>query len=102
MNRIQEAAELADDLELLRRGSVSEEGFRAKYSARKDVTVASIVWPYLEHFLSDADLRARCEDYRTMQDTELAKLASLLRAAAPDSELRQIHFLGYSAATNAA
>src|SRR5688572_21255379 len=91
-----EAAELADDLQLLREESISEGEFRAKYSARKDVTVVTTVWPYLEHFLSHADIRARDEEYRTMQKTELTKLVSLLRAGAPDAELRRIHFLGYS------
>jgi hypothetical protein len=101
MNRTQEAAELANDLELLGHGSVSEDEFRARYSSRQDATVATTVWPYLEHFLSDADIRARDEDYRTMQEAELAKLVSLLRADAPDSELCKVTFLGYSRPTNA-
>ena len=102
MNRSQEAAEFADDLEVLREGRMSEDDFRAKHRESESVSVTTTVWPYLEHYLSDADIRARDEDYRTMQETELTKLISRLRAGAPDSELRQISFLGYSRDTNPA
>ena len=102
MNRSQEAAELADDLELIREGHMSEEMFRAKHRQSESVSIATTVWPYLEHYLSDADIRTRDEDYRAMQETELTKLISRLRAGEPDSELRQISFLGYSRDTNAA
>ena len=102
MTRTEQTGELADDLELLGDGSLSEDQFRAKYSSQPEDSVASIIWPYLAHFLSDADIRARDDDYRQMQETELAKLILLLRAGASDAELCRIHFLGYSGATNAA
>ncbi len=102
MTRIEQTGELADDLERLRIGGLSERGFRAKYRSQPEDSVASIIWPYLAHFLSDADIRARDDDYRKMQEAEFAKLISLLRAGASDAELCRIHFLGYSGATNAA
>jgi hypothetical protein len=35
-------------------------------------------------------------EYRAMQDTEMQKLITLLRADAPDAQLVKISFLGYS------
>jgi hypothetical protein len=102
MSRTREAAGLADDLELLHQGSISEDTFRAKHDTPGGLTVTAVVWPYLEHFLCDGDIRATDAKYRTMQEYELAKLVALLRAGAPDSELCRIHFLGYSEVTNAA
>jgi len=102
MIRTEQAAEIADDLELLSNGSLSEEQFHARYRSRSEDSVATTIWPYLAHFLSDTDIRARDEDYRRMQEAELAKLISLLRAGASDAELCRIHFLGDSGATNAA
>ncbi|OAI56784.1 hypothetical protein AYO49_03585 [Verrucomicrobiaceae bacterium SCGC AG-212-N21] len=101
MTRSEEADSLAQDLELLGSGTLSAEGFRARYKSSQSA-VATAVWPYVEHFLADDDIRARDDEYRTMQETELAKLVSLLRAGAPESELRQITFLGYSQSPNAA
>lgn len=101
MIRTEQAAEMADDLELLGNGSLSGDQFLAKYRSRPEDSVATTIWPYLTHFLSDADIRARDEDYRRMQEVELAKLISLLRAGASDADFCRIHFLGDSRATNA-
>jgi hypothetical protein len=87
---------LANDLESLAAGTVSEADFRDKYAAAESPAVLRIIWPNLEHYLADADIRRRDLSYRAMQDAEIAKLVRLLRARAPDAELAKIHFLGRS------
>jgi hypothetical protein len=87
---------LANDLESLAAGTVSEADFRDKYAAEEAPAVLHIIWPNLEHYLADADIRRRDPSYRAMQDTEMAKLVRLLRAGAPDAELAKVDFLGRS------
>jgi hypothetical protein len=87
---------LADDLEWLRTGKLSVAEFRAKYEWNAAPAVARAIWPSLEHYLSDGDIRARDPVYRAMQDAELIKLARLVRIGAPDSELTTITFLRVS------
>jgi hypothetical protein len=96
MSRNEDANRLADDLESLRTGTLSESEFRAKCQAAVVPDLLSIIWPNLEHYLADLDIRKRDPDYRAMQDAEMEKLVRLLRAGAPDAELATIHFLGYS------
>jgi hypothetical protein len=86
----------ADDLESLRSGNLSEREFRAKYEGHAAPAVVRAIWPNLEHYLSDRDIRARDSRYRAMQDAELAKLIRLVRIGAPDSELTTITFLRVS------
>ena len=86
---------LANDLESLAAGTVAEATFRDKYAAESPA-VLRIIWPNLEHYLADADIRRRDPSYRAMQDAEMAKLVRLLRAGASDAELAKIHFLGRS------
>jgi hypothetical protein len=87
---------LANDLESLAAGPVSEADFRDKYAAAESPAVLRIIWPNLEHYLADADIRRRDPSYRAMQDAEMAKLVRLLRVGASDVELAKIHFLGRS------
>jgi hypothetical protein len=97
MSTEQDANRLADDLESLRAGTLSESAFRAKWQAAVVVPEQlSVIWPNLEHYLADRDLRDRDSDYRAMQDAEMEKLVQLLRTGAPNAELAEIHFLGYS------
>jgi hypothetical protein len=96
MSREEEANRLADQLEALRNGTLSESAFRAKCQAAIAPDLLSAVWEYLEHYLADCDIRKRDSDYRVMQDAEIEKLVRLLRAGASDAELRKIHFLGHS------
>ena len=56
----------------------------------------NVIWPNLEYYLADFDIRKRDHDYRAMQDAEMDKLVQLLRADAPNVDLAAIHFLGYS------
>jgi len=70
---------LADDLESLRAGQLSEGEFRAKYERRAAPAVVRTIWPNLEHYLSDGDIRARDPGYRAMQDIELTKLQEARR-----------------------
>ena len=96
MNRDIEASDLADALESLRAGRLSEKEFRGEYEQNRDASLSKLIWPNLEHYLADADIRERDPAYRTMQDAEMEKLLTLLRTGAPDAELAKIHFLGYS------
>ena len=50
----------------------------------------------LQHFLLDAELRAKDSAYRQMQEAELRKLIVLLRSGADEPILRKISFLGAS------
>jgi hypothetical protein len=96
MSREEDANRLADDLESLRTGLLSESAFRSKCQSAVVPALLDVIWPNLEHYLADFDIRDRDHDYRAMQDAEMAKLIRLLRAAAPDDELDDISFLGYS------
>lgn len=48
----------------------------------------------LQHYLSDADIRAKDPEYRSMQESEMRRLIGLLRSETPISDLRLITFLG--------
>ena len=96
MSKEEDGNRLADDLESLRTGKLSESEFRAKWQAAVVPELLSVIWPNLEHYLADLDIRERDRDYRAMQDAEMEKLVQLLRAAAPEGELAAIHFLGHS------
>jgi len=50
------------------------------------------VCSHLDHYLSDADIRAKDAKYKTMQDTELAKLKALLERG-DYARAREISFL---------
>ena len=50
----------------------------------------------LQHFLADADIRAKDGGYRAMQEREMQKLIRLLRSGADGSALAKITFLGVS------
>jgi len=54
-----------------------------------------VIWPNLEHYLADNDIRKRDPAYRA-QDAEMEKLVRLLRARAPDVELAKVTFLRHS------
>jgi hypothetical protein len=96
VSRENDANRVADDLESLRTGELSESVFRAKWQAAVVPELLGVIWPNLEHYLADLDIRKRDPDYRAMQNAEMEKLVQLLRAGAPIAELAEIHFLGYS------
>jgi hypothetical protein len=95
MSREEDAKRLADDLESLRTGKLSESEFRAKCKSAVVSELLRVIWPNLEHYLADFDIRDRDSDYRAMQNAEMATLIQLLRAGAPDAELVEINFLGH-------
>ena len=64
-----ETLELAEDLESLQVGTLDAAQFRRKYSGDPSSTIEA-VWPNLEHYLADADIRARDAAYRDMQDAD--------------------------------
>ena len=50
----------------------------------------------LQHFLADADIRAKDSAYLTMQEGEMLKLIHLLKSGADATALSKISFLGVS------
>ena len=96
MSREGDANSLADDLESLRTGKLSKREFRAKWQAAVVPELLGTIWPNLEHYLADVDIREHDPDYRAMQDAEMDKLVWLLRADAPAVELGRVTFLGRS------
>ena len=92
----EEMSRLADDLESLRTGGLSHREFRANWQTDVVPGLPSIIWPNLEHYLADTDIRERDPAYRAMQDAEMKKLVNLLRAGAPDVELAKVTFLRHS------
>jgi hypothetical protein len=55
--------------------------------------VVDVIWGNLEHYLADADIRARDPEYRAMQNGELLKQIRLLQEAAPITQLQRVNFL---------
>ena len=87
---------MADDLESLRTGDLSDREFRANWQVDVVPGLPNVIWPNLEHYLADIDIRERNPAYRVMQDAEMEKLVRLLRAGAPDVELAKVTFLRHS------
>ena len=77
-------------------GTLLESEFQTKCEAGTFPDLIDVIWANLAHYLADSDIRERDPEYRQMQDSEMDKLVRLLRAGAPDDELRRVHFLGYS------
>jgi hypothetical protein len=84
---------LAADLEALLEGALTEEDFRLRYQSGPTSTLVDAIWGNLEHYLADADVRARDPEYRAMQNAELLKLIRLLREDAPKTQLQRVNFL---------
>lgn len=84
---------LANDLESLTHEDLSERDFRAKDQGHAGDGLLCLLWPNLEHWLADSDLRQSDVAYRAMQEAEMIALVRLLRSGAPDEELARITFL---------
>ena len=64
MSRKKQATDLADALESLSAGNLSEREFLAKYQmAKESALLLRVIWPNLEHYLADADIRVRDPKY---------------------------------------
>jgi hypothetical protein len=70
--------ELAEDLDAMYRGQISENEIRHKYRKHQNDEIAEIM-ANLEHYLSDSDIREKDPGYRKMQETEMRKLIQALR-----------------------
>lgn len=92
MSRDEDAKRLADNLESLRTGTLSESEFRGKCQAAIAADLLNVLWLNLEHYLADFDIRERDPEYRAMQDAEMEKLraARLAGFAAPLSRRTSI------------
>jgi hypothetical protein len=91
-----EKESLATDLEALLSGEIDARALRRKYGQLGPASVLEAVWPNLQHYLDDADIRAGDEAYREFQDRELGQLIHLLRQNAPAEQLRRVTFLKVS------
>lgn len=87
---------LADDLSRLLSGHMTEREFRETWQRSDSPPVLETIWGNLEHYLADADIRARDAVYREMQDAELRKLIRALREGGQENSVRRITFLGNS------
>jgi len=88
--------QLASSLQQLLEGRLSADEFEAQW--REPMIGApgfDRVWAYLEHYLSDGDIRARDERYRRMQDGAMVELIARIRSGAGADELAQITFLAW-------
>jgi hypothetical protein len=74
------AADLADALEALLGGRMTPEEFRRAYPLRTANSEFEAILGNIEHFLSDADIRARDPRYRTMQQGAIERVIVALRS----------------------
>ena len=93
MNGVVDANRLADDLESLRAGTLIEADFRGRWQGAVASEPLDAIWPNLEHYFADLDIRRRDPKYRAMQNREIDKLVTLLRAGAANDALAKINFL---------
>lgn len=88
--------QLASALQQLLKGQVSADEFEAQWREPMiGVPGFDRVWGYLEHYLSDGDIRARDERYRRMQDGAMVELIARIRSGADADALAQITFLSW-------
>lgn len=85
---------LANMLEAVLAGSLSLESVLADPTNFEGLTAAS--FHGLQHFLADADIRAKDSAYRTMQEREMQRLIGLLKSSADAKAIAKITFLGAS------
>jgi hypothetical protein len=84
--------EFADDLEMLFQGHATVNYIRGKYSVSPAKNI-EVIFAYVEHFLSDTDIREKDAKYCQMQETEMQKLIQALRSGDLNSA-KKINFLG--------
>lgn len=70
--------EFANDLAKLLQDQTTESDIRGKYWMSPDKNIEAIM-AYVEHFLSDSDIREKDANYRQMQETAMQKLIQALR-----------------------
>jgi len=85
--------DLADALEALLRGVLTEEQFRRQNPTRTAGRDLEPVLANIEHFLADADIRARDPRYKAMQEGAVSKVITALRSGDVNMA-RHISFLG--------
>ena len=91
-----EIDEMVADLRSFAAGELDAREFRAKYMHARAPAIFGRIWDGLEHFLADADIRAKDAGYREMQLRELDRLIKLLQEGASNEELGQISCFGRS------
>jgi hypothetical protein len=78
-------AALADSLEALLAGRLTPEEFRRAYPFRAASGETEQILANIEHFLSDADIRARNPRYKSMQEGALEQVIVALRSGDIDA-----------------
>lgn len=84
--------EFANDLETFLQGQTTESYIRGKYLMSPDKNI-EVIMAYVEHFLSDSDIREKDAKFRQMQETAMQKLIQALRNCDLNSA-KNITFLG--------
>lgn len=91
-DRHQVALLLADQLERFAAGAITEPQLRAWCTPHASSFPVSLLWPEIERYLGDADVRARDRGHDAMQDSTLRQLITLLRHGASATELSRVSF----------
>lgn len=86
--------QLANKLEAVLAGSLALDSVLANPTNFRGP--AEVAFYGLQHFLADADIRAKDSWYRTMQENEMRKLIGLLKSGADSKAVAKISFLGVS------
>jgi hypothetical protein len=84
---------LADDLELLQKGTILPSEFRFRNPFQSASPLGQAILANVEHYIADFDIRAIDQRYARMQEREMARLIRLLRESAEEELLRKIRFL---------
>ncbi len=71
--------ELASDLDDYLKGNIKQDVLNKKYFTKTYSDLEAVICN-LGHYFDDADIRAKDEEYREMQDNEMKKLLHLLRS----------------------
>ncbi len=91
-DRHQAALLLADQLERYASGVITGPQLREWCAPHESSFPLSLLWPEIEHYLSDAEVRATDRRREAMQDATLRQLITLLRHGASASELSRVSF----------
>ena len=83
----------AEELEAVRAGRAPIAKLWSQYVSQADSSQFEEILSFVEHYVADADIRAKDSQYREMQEREFDRLLAHLRAGRI-SEAKRVTFLG--------